>query len=268
MVAKVQTKTVYKCEVCSKTHATLKSAEKCELGHEETRIKEENEAKERMKLHNLLVEIRTTSESFEELQERALVALKEHYGDDFVLSVDNIHSRTSYYGRAKCTYTLNRKVKKGDYYKHWGQDKEIASDAVLKDLGFKTGCGSGNGYVYNWEVNYNIEDFPAIQAKMLERKNAVNSVKEQIEQSATKALATMHNQEKYVDYLNEEQQLEMKIALLREQLRDVSAEKQKYIRENFYNPYEDDCRAMIAALPQQFKVQYKDPEPLDYFSFD
>lgn len=268
MVAKVQTKTVYKCEVCSKTHATLKSAEKCEAGHEETRIKEENEAKERMKLYNLLVEIRTTSESFEELQERALVALKEHYGDDFVLSVDNVFSRTSYYGRAICTYTLNRKVKKGDYYRHWSQDKEIASDAILKDLGFKTGCGSGNGYVYHWQVDYHIEDFPGIQAKMLERKNAVSSIKEQIKQLATEALDIMHDQEKYTDYLNEEQQLKMKIALLREQLQDVSAEKQQYIKENFYKPCEDECRAMIATLPQQFKGQYKDPEPLDYFSFD
>lgn len=268
MVAKVQTKTVYKCEVCDKTHSTLKSAEKCETGHEETRLKLETEAKERIKLRDLLVEIRTTSESFEELQERALAALKEHYGDDFVLSVVSTYSRTSYYGRATCTYVLDRKVKRGDYYKRWQCDKEVSSDEILKDLGFKTGSGSGNGHVFHWEVNYNIEDFPGIQAKMLERYNAVSDCEHQMEQSANKSLGIMRNQEKYADYLNEEQQLEIKIALLREQLRDVSAEKQQYIKENFYKPYEDECSAMIAALPQQFRGQYKDPEPLHYFSFD
>ena len=84
--------------------------------------------------------------------------------DDFVLSIVNTYSRTSYYGSAICTYVLGRKVERGDYYQRGGHDKEVSSDAILKDLGFKTGSGSGNRHVFHWQVNYNIEDFPGIRA--------------------------------------------------------------------------------------------------------
>lgn len=267
MVSKVQTKTVYKCEVCNKTHATLKAAEKCESSHEETRLKQEQEAKERMKLHDALVDIRLTSESFVEIQQRALVVLKEHYGDDFVLEL-KLSNLWHGYGNAVCTYMLSKKVKSSDYYNYLGESKEIDASRVLRTLGFITGCGNGNGKTYSYQCNYNIDNFPAIQAKMLERENAVCACERQMKQAANWKRIIMAKTQEYNNYKNRERNLKMQIDELQDKLETLLTEKQQYIQGNFYKQYEAECCDMIAALPQQFKEQFKDPVPLGYFSFD
>jgi hypothetical protein len=266
MVATVKQKTVYKCEVCDKTHNTLKAAEKCENSHEETRIKQEKEAAERMKLHDTLVNIRMTSESFTELNERALSVLKEHYGDDFEI---NIHEKQRYssWTNASCTYVLSKKVNKDDYFARFACAKnEIDSSNILSVLGFKTGSGSGDGKTYRWQVTYELSSFPMIEQKMKEREIAVLDCEHEITVLANATMCSMYDNIGYVTFKETEEELRQRIDYLREQLDKVEAEKQQYIKDNFYNQYEAKACTMIAALPKGFEVVYPDPRPSAYFS--
>ena len=260
MVATVKQKTVYKCEVCDKTHNTLKAAEKCENSHEETRIKQEKEAAERMKIHDALVNIRMTSQSFTELNERALSVLKEHYGDDFILEI-NIR------GLSRCTYVLTKAPKKNDFFSDvWRSNKGIEASDILRTIGFKTGSGGGgDGKVYSYYCTYSIGDFPMIQQKMQEREIAVITCKTQVKELANNTMKLMHEDAEYVSFTETEENLQLRISILQEQLDKITAEKQKYIKDNFYTQYEAKACDMIKALPQQFKSEFPDPYPSAYF---
>ena len=264
MVAKVKV-LPYQCEVCLKTYTTEKQAEKCESSHEVTKQKQLKEENERTKLRDRLIELRITCETFEELQEKALVELKAWYGDDFVLELPHCYS--GWYGAsgARCTYVPLKKPKKTDYFNRWGSGSDIDSCSILKTLGFHTGCGSGDGKIYSYQVSHNIDDFPVMYVKKLERQRAVEDAKIAFKRKAEDYLAKV-KQDGHVDEFNNQQEaLQAQIDDLQSKLDGSVEKKQQYIKDVYYNYYEQECNAILAELPQQFKREHPDPYTYPYF---
>lgn len=265
MVAKV-TVHPYQCEVCSKTYATEKQAEKCEQSHEETKQEQAKEQANRMKLHDRLVEIRNTAESWQELQDKALVELKAHYGDDFVLVLpQNYTGWHGYPTGASCTYGITKPIKKNDYFNRWGSGREVDASAILGVLGFTTHSGGGDGKVYSYGVSWSKENFKAINAKMLERQRAVEDAALDIQRNAKDVKRKICSDDKYKQFVSNATEIEEQIEKLQEQLQDVIAKKQQYIKENYQDQYKADAQVIINALPQQFKREYRDPCALEWF---
>lgn len=263
MVSKVKV-LPYQCEVCQKTYSTEKQAEKCEQSHEVTKQKQVLEQANRMKLRDRLVEIRNTAESWEELQEKALLELKSWYGDDFVLEIPNVLRNNWYSYSARCTYCTEKAVKKNDYFSDYSH-KGINASNILKTLGFKTGGGSGDGRVYGYQLTYDISDFPCIQEKMLERQRAVEDVKLKIKRSAEDYYSKIKADTKFTNLNKEQEDLEQQIEILQETLQVSVSKKDKYIKDVYRNYYETEANDLINSLPQIFKHEHPDPRPLDYF---
>lgn len=265
MVAKVKV-LPYQCEVCSKTYATEKQAEKCEQSHEETKQKQAKEEANRMKLHDRLVEIRHTAESWQELQDKALDELKAHYGDDFVLVLpQNYTGWYGYHSGATCTYHVTKPTKKSDYFNCWGNTREVDASLILKTLGFTTHCGGGDGKIYSYQVSWNTSDFKTIEAKMLERERAVEDAMRDIQRKAKGIKAEISSDPVYKQMISDATEIQDKIEELQEQLEKSIAKKQQYIVEKYRNKYEADSKDIISELPQQFKREHADPKPLEYF---
>lgn len=264
MVIKV-TALPFQCEVCNKQFTTEKQAEKCESSHEVTRLKKEKEAANKMKLHDRLVEIRNTAESWQELQDKALEELKSKYGDDFVLVLPhNYTGWYSYNNGVNCTYAPSKKPKKNDYFNHWG-GTGLDIEKILLALGFKTGSGNGDGKVYTYQVTCKIEDFRCIHTKMLERKHAVEDCCTKIKHKAEDYSVTIQKDEKYIRFTKDENELYDLIKGLKEKLEVTLHNKDEYIKDTYRDHFEKECSELINGLPQGFKKEHPDPFPLKFF---
>lgn len=256
MVTKITQRTMYQCSVCQKKYTTLKKAEACENGHEETRIKQEQELKDRMKLHDQLVEIRETSESFQELNSRAQKALKDWYGQDFVF--ENL---TIGYGgrfdRAKCTYMVKNPIKKNDYFAGGDtNNKRVDSERILMTLGFKTGSGSGDGTVMHWQQSSYAPktEYPAMQRAVDARNQTVDFVNEKVKEIALQVSKEMFSDAVVIEKQQEIDYLQERIDELNAKQNEIATALYNYKNANYIKRYNAECDGCIAAIPA--KINY------------
>lgn len=253
MVKQVKPTVKYECEVCNKGYATEKAALKCEQKHAADKLKEEQQQAERNKLRYTLIDIRCTSRSFKELEERARTALREHYGKDFVfeLGIDD-------YSRVVITYVV-KGVVSGDYYydSSW---KQLNTSSILRDLGFKTGCGGGNGKTYSWQVYREpLITFPAIYKATNERNALVDIARKELSAVVDRYNTALEADSEYSRLQRESDKITEQISKLKKQRQEIS-EASKLIKDSLYRPaYNAECNAIIQALPAEGKEFCKDP---------
>ncbi len=247
MVKQVKPTVKYECEVCNKGYATEKAALKCEQKHAADKLKEEQQQAERNKLRDTLIDIRCTSRSFKELEERARTALRGHYGKDFVfeLGVDD-------YSRVVITYVV-KGVVSGDYYydSSW---KQLNTSSILRDLGFKTGCGGGNGKTYSWQVYCEpLITFPEIFKAINERNSLVDNARKELSAVVDRYNAALKADSEYSRLQREADSLNTHIKELTNQLHETR-EAANLIKDSLYRPaYNAECNAIIQALPTDGK---------------
>jgi hypothetical protein len=253
MVKQVKPTVKYECEVCNKGYATEKAALKCEQKHAADKLKEEQQQAERNKLWNALIDIRCTSRSFKELEERARTALREHYGKDFVFELG-----VGDYARVVITYVV-KGVMNGDYYydSSW---KQLNTSNILRDLGFKTGCGGGNGKTYSWQAYCEpLSTFPAIYKATNERNVLVDIARKELSAVVDRYNAALKADGEYSMLQREADTLNERIKELTEKLLETR-EAANLIKDSLYRPaYNAECSAIIQALPTDGKEFCKDP---------
>jgi len=253
MVKQVKPTVKYECEVCNKSYATEKAALKCEQKHTADKLKEEQHQAERTKLRDTLIDIRCTSRSFKELEERATTALREHYGKDFVFDLGIGES-----SRVVITYVVEGVVK-GDYYydSSW---KQLNTSNILRDLGFDTGCGGGNGKTYSWQAYYEpLSTFPTIYKAANERNILVDNARKELSDVVDRYNAALKADSEYSRLQREADSLNKRIKELTEQLQETR-KAAKLIKDSLYRPaYNAECEAIIQALPADGKEFCEDP---------
>ena len=253
MVKQVKPTVKYECEVCNKGYATEKAALKCEQKHAADKLKEEQQKAERTKLRDTLINIRCTSRSFKELEERTRTALREHYGEDFVFELGVGNN-----SRLVITYVTDQVVR-GDYYydSSW---KQLNTSNILRDLGFKTGCGGGNGKTYSWQVySEPLIRFPAIYKATNERKILVDIARKELSAVVDRYDAALKANIQYSRLQRESDEITEQISKLKKQRQEIS-EAANMIKESLYRPaYNAECTAIIQALPAEGKEFCKDP---------
>jgi hypothetical protein len=253
MVKQVKPTVKYVCEVCNKGYATEKAALKCEQKHAADKLKEEQQQAERTKLRNTLIDIRCTSRSFKELEERARTALREHYGEGFVFELGVGES-----SKVKITYILND-VNKNDYYydSTW---KEIRVSDILCYLGFNTGCGYGNKNIYYYQCYCEpLITFPAIYKATNERNILVDVARKELSAVVDRYNTALKADSQYSRLQREADILNHRIKELTEHLHETR-EAANLIKDSLYRPaYNAECSAIIQALPADGKEFCKDP---------
>jgi flagellar motility protein MotE (MotC chaperone) len=247
---------MYQCSVCQKKYTTLKKAEACENSHEETRIKQEQELKDQTKLHDQLVDIRETSESYKELNARASKALKDWYGQDFVFEILS-NGYGGMYTNAKCTYMVKTPIKKNDYFAGWDtNNKRVDGERILMTLGFKTGSGSGDGAVMRWQMSSysSVPEYPAMQRAVDARNQTVDLVNQKVKEIALQVAKEMFSDTVVIEKQQEIDDLQERISELVTKQQEIATILYNYKNNVYVKRYNTECDEWINAVPA--KINY------------
>lgn len=257
----------YQCEVCKKIYSTENQAVDCENSHEDTSQKG---IERREGIRNQLIEIRNTSTSFKEIEQRALTVLKARYGDDFVLQLPELgEGRSNARGCfITCTHLPSKKVDVNDYYVCW-RNTEVNSYKIILDLGFKITHRSDDGAIYKYalipELDYSI--WPAINAMKMKRERSVWNAEQNIARIAGNYLDKVNQDNNVIVINNHLKSLNIQMESIQDSLDSITEKKEQYIKDKYYQEYEQECDKIVSELPQQFKKIYPDPCPSRHFYY-
>lgn len=235
-LVKVKQLTVYECPICHSEHETSLLALECSKTHaQEQRIKAWETA-----LLSSAKEIVAQARNFNELCERIEAWSREFISPDIqciLKSNGGLRTDKKIWMDVSMTYVISAQTSllQGRKFISWGENSRkqinIDSSRILQLFGINTGCGNGDGNKYHWQATAHLDSYPTMMAELeslkqlhVETNEFANRLEQNVNHVCRNHPDIMRSNTLILEYEDEIDDLNRKIALERETIRQAADE--------------------------------------------